>query len=54
MQSADQAAASLQSVVDHAYWRIVQLIGLILLGGLLAALAYRGIAPRLSGRRSGT
>ena len=54
MQSANQAAASLQGVVDHAYWRIVQLIGLALLGGLLAALAYRGIAPRLSGRRSGT
>jgi len=46
VQSADHAAAALQSVVDHAYWRIVQLIGLLLLGGLAAALAYRGIARR--------
>ena len=52
MQSADHAAASLQGVVDHAYWRIAQLIGLLLLGGLLAALVYRGIAPRLAGRRA--
>jgi hypothetical protein len=50
-QSADRAAASLQGVVDHAYWRLAQLIGLILLGGLVTALAYRGIAPRLVARR---
>lgn len=54
MQSADHAAASLRGVVDHAYWRIAQLIGLLLLGGLLTALAYRGIAPRLAGRRAQT
>jgi hypothetical protein len=47
MQSADRAAASLQGVVDHAYWRLVQLLGIILLGGLAVALMYRGIAARL-------
>ncbi len=50
MQSADHAAASLQGVVDHAYWRLVQLIGLLLLGGLAAALAYRGITRGSSSR----
>ncbi len=45
-QSAGRAAATLQDVVDHAYWRIVELIALLLLGGLAAALAYRGIARR--------
>lgn len=46
VQSADHAAAALRTVVDHAYWRIMQLVGLLLLGGLGAALAYRGIARR--------
>jgi hypothetical protein len=46
LQAAGRATATLQSVVDHAYWRIVQLIGLLLLGGLGAALAYRSIARR--------
>jgi hypothetical protein len=50
MQSADHAAASLQGVVDHAYWRLVQLLGLILLGGLAVALVYRGITARLQPR----
>jgi hypothetical protein len=45
-QSADRAAATLQGVVDHAYWRIVELIALLCAGGLVAALAYRGIARR--------
>jgi len=45
-QSADRAAATLQEVVDHAYWRLVELIALLLAGGLAAALAYRGIARR--------
>ena len=51
MQSADHAAASLQGVVDHAYRRLVQLVGLILLGGLVVALVYRGVASRLPSRR---
>jgi len=45
-QSADRAAVTLQDVVDHAYWRIVELIALLLGGGLAAALAYRGIVRR--------
>jgi hypothetical protein len=50
VQSADHAAASLQGVVDHAYWRLVQLLGLILLGGLAVTLAYRLMAARLPPR----
>jgi hypothetical protein len=50
IQSADHAAASLQGVVDHAYWRLLQLLGFILLGGLAVALVYRGMAARLSPR----
>jgi hypothetical protein len=36
----------LQSVVDDAYRRLAELIALLLLGGLGAALAYRAIARR--------
>jgi hypothetical protein len=46
MQAADDASASLQTVVDHAYWRMVQLLGVLLLGCFVLALAYRGIARR--------
>jgi hypothetical protein len=46
MQAADDASASLQAVVDHAYWRIVELVGVLLLGSFVVALAYRGIARR--------
>jgi len=46
MQAAQDAKSTLQDVVDHAYWRLAQLIGLVLLGGLTVALAYRGIARR--------
>ena len=48
--SAEHAAASFKSVVDHAYWRGVELIGLLLVGGLATALVYRGLAPRLQRR----
>jgi hypothetical protein len=46
IQAADDVSASLQTVVDHTYWRIVQLLGLSLLGCFVLALAYRGIARR--------
>jgi hypothetical protein len=46
VQAADRATLRLQDVVDHAYWRIAQLIVLLLLGGLGAALTYRAIARR--------
>jgi hypothetical protein len=46
MQAADAASASLRTVVDHAYWRMVQLLGLLLLGCFVLALAYRRIARR--------
>jgi hypothetical protein len=46
VQAADRATVRLQDVVDHAYWRLAQLIVLLLLGGLGAALTYRAIARR--------
>jgi hypothetical protein len=46
VQAADHAAGRLRNVVDHAYRRMVQLIGLLLLGGLFVAVAYRSIARR--------
>jgi hypothetical protein len=46
VQAADRATARLQGLIDHAYWRILELIGLALLGGLAVALAYRGITRR--------
>jgi len=45
-QAAGQATLKLQELVDHAFWRGAQLIGLLLLGGLGAALTYRGIVRR--------
>ena len=46
VQAADGAGATLQHVIDHAYWRSVELLGILFLGGLGAALAYRGVARR--------
>jgi len=44
--TAGRAATTLQEVIDHAYRRLAELIGLVLLGGFGAALAYRGIVRR--------
>ena len=44
--TAGRAAATLQEAVDHAYRRMIELIGFLLLGGFGAALAYRAIARR--------
>jgi hypothetical protein len=44
--TAGRAATTLQEVIDHAYRRMIELIGLLLLGGFGAALAYRGITRR--------
>ena len=44
--TAGRAASTLQDVIDHAYRRLIELIGLLLLGGFGAALAYRGIVRR--------
>lgn len=44
--AAGRAAATLQEAIDHAYRRLLELIGLALLGGFGAALAYRGIVRR--------
>jgi hypothetical protein len=45
-QAADRATAALQSVVDHAYWRTVQLLALLIGGSLGAALTYRLLVRR--------
>jgi hypothetical protein len=44
--AADRATKALQGVIEHAYWLLVRLIGILLLGALAAALTYRGIARR--------
>jgi hypothetical protein len=46
MQAADRTTAALQGVIEHAYWLLVRLIGILLVGGLCVALLYRGIARR--------
>jgi hypothetical protein len=45
-QASDRAAATLRGVVDHAYWRGAQLLGVLIVGALGAALAYRVVARR--------
>jgi hypothetical protein len=44
--AAGRATTAMQGVIEHAYWLLVRLIGILLLGALAAALAYRGIARR--------
>ncbi len=44
--AAGRARTSLESVIEDAYRRLAELIGLLLLGGFGAALAYRGIVRR--------
>jgi hypothetical protein len=46
IQAAGEASGSLRAVVDRAYLRLAQLLGLSLLGGFAAALTYRGVARR--------
>jgi hypothetical protein len=45
-QASDRAAATLRGVVDHAYWRGAELLGVLIIGGLGAALVYRAAARR--------
>jgi hypothetical protein len=42
-QVSDRAGAQLASLVDHVYWRLVQLVLVLVAAGLLGALAYRAI-----------
>ena len=44
--AADRATTALQGVIEHTYWLLIRLIGILLLGTLAATLAYRGIARR--------
>jgi hypothetical protein len=45
-QASDRAAATLRGVVDHAYWRGAQLLGVLIVGALSAAITYRVVARR--------
>jgi hypothetical protein len=45
-QASQRATGQLVSLVDHVYWRLVQLILVLVAGGVLGALAYRAIVRR--------
>jgi len=45
-QVSDRAADRVASMVDHVYWRLVQLVLLLVAASVLGALAYRGIVRR--------
>ena len=46
-QASEHAAGQLVSLVDHVYWRLVQLILVLVAAGVLGALGYRAIARRI-------
>jgi hypothetical protein len=45
-QLSDQAAARVTAAVDHVYWRLVQLIVVLVVAVVLGALAYRAIVRK--------
>jgi hypothetical protein len=45
-QVSERATGQLVSLVDHVYWRLVQLILLLVAAGVVGALGYRAIARR--------
>ena len=45
-QLSDRATEQLASLVDHLYWRLVQLVLLVAAVAVLGALGYRAIARR--------
>ena len=47
-----ETGENLKRVVDHAFWRGIVLILLLLVGSVLAALAYRALARRLFAREA--
>jgi hypothetical protein len=46
INAADHASLTMRQLIDHAYLRILELIGVVLLGGLAVMLVYRGISRR--------
>jgi hypothetical protein len=52
-QLSDRATGRVESLVDHVFWRLVQLGVLLIAIGLLGALGYRVIVRRWSRRGSG-
>jgi len=45
-QVSDRAADRMASLVDHVYWRLVQLALVLVAASVLGALAYRAIVRR--------
>ena len=45
-QASERATGQLASLVDHVYWRLVQLILLLVAAAVAGALGYRAIARR--------
>ena len=45
-QASERATAQLVSLVDHVYWRLVQLILVLVAAGVVGALGYRAIVRR--------
>ena len=46
-QASEHATGQLASLVDHVYWRLVQLILLLVAAAVAGALGYRAIARRI-------
>ncbi|MBP6107468.1 MAG: hypothetical protein V9E93_08705 [Steroidobacteraceae bacterium] len=46
-QVSERATAQLTSLVDHVYWRLVQLILVLMAAGVAGALGYRAVVRRL-------
>ncbi len=49
-QASQEAAENLKRVVDRAFWRGLVLVATLLVGSVLAALAYKGLARKLFAR----
>ena len=46
-QASERATGQLASLVDHVYWRLVQLILVLVAAGVVGALGYRAIVRRM-------
>jgi hypothetical protein len=45
-QASEHATGQLVSLVDHVYWRLVQLILVLVAAGVVGALGYRAVVRR--------
>ena len=46
-QASERATGQLVSLVDHVYWRLVQLILVLVAAGVVGALGYRAVVHRI-------